>query len=222
MTNEDRKKFIETIAPLIIAQGKARGYHNASCIIAQACCESAFGSSPSGNFNYFGMKCGGAWKGKSINLRTKEEYTPGTLTSIKDNFRVYDSLDEGIEGYFDFIAWSHYADLKKCWNYIDYAKTLKAKGYATSSTYVSTLCKIVQDWDLTQYDWEVIIIPDMKGFWVQKMQKALIAKGYSCGKWGADGDYGKATKEALGAFQADNNLDVDFKCGKLTQAKLFK
>lgn len=223
------KSFIEKIAPLVVAQAKARGYHIASTIIAQACCESAYGTSPSGNHNYFGMKCGGAWKGKSINLRTKEEYQEGTLTSINDNFRVYDSLEEGIIGYFDFISWSHYAALKNCYDYRSYAETLKAKGYATSSTYVKTLCTIVEKWNLTKYDWEEVpatpvkhpvVIFNMRGEAVAEMQRALIAKGYSCGRTGADGIYGKATKEALGAFQADNGLDVDYKCGPKTWASL--
>ncbi|MGJ4850645.1 peptidoglycan-binding protein [Bacillota bacterium Meth-B3] len=32
---------------------------------------------------------------------------------------------------------------------------------------------------------------------------------YSCGKWGADGEFGKATKSAVIAFQTANNLVAD-------------
>ena len=149
-----QESFINTVAPLIVKEAKARGYHVASTIIAQACCESAYGTSPSGAYNYFGMKCGGAWKGKSINLKTKEEYTVGTLTNITDNFRVYDSLEEGIKGYFDFISWSHYANLKTATNYVAYAQYLQADSYATSSTYAKTLCTIVESQNLTRFDWE--------------------------------------------------------------------
>jgi len=226
------KSFIEKIAPLVVAQAKARGYHVASTIIAQACCEGAYGTNwlaKEPYWNEFGMKCGGAWKGRSVSAKTKEEYSPGVLTSITDNFRAYDSLEDGVIGYFDFISWSHYAALKNCYDYRSYAETLKAKGYATSSTYVNTLCKIVEQWNLTQYDWEdtpvipvkrPVIIFNMRGESVAEMQRALIAKGYSCGRTGADGIYGKATKEALGAYQADNGLDVDYKCGPKTWASL--
>lgn len=41
-----------------------------------------------------------------------EEYTPGTLTQIKDNFRVYDNMEEGVKGYFEFIQLSRYQNLR--------------------------------------------------------------------------------------------------------------
>ena len=87
--------FIATIGPVIPKYAKGAGYKIASTVIAQACCESAFGTSSLGYkyHNYFGMKCGGAWKGKSVNMATKEEYTSGQLTSIRDNFIVYDSME---------------------------------------------------------------------------------------------------------------------------------
>lgn len=147
------KKFIETIAPMIVKCAKERGYKIASTVIAQACCESAFGTCALSPYhNYFGMKCGSAWKGASVNMKTKEEYTPGTLTSIKDNFRAYSSMEEGVKGYFDFISAKRYANLKTATTYRQYAEFLKADGYATSSTYVNTLCTIVEKYNLTQYD----------------------------------------------------------------------
>ena len=98
--------FINKIAPLIQKYAKQYGYKVASPIIAQACCESAFGTSSLGKkyHNYFGMKCGSSWRGKSVNLKTKEEYKIGTLTDIKANFRAYSSMEEGIKGYFEFIS----------------------------------------------------------------------------------------------------------------------
>lgn len=49
-----------------------------------------------------------------------------------------------------------------------------------------------------------------KGVFVQMAQTALIEKGYSCGKTGADGDFGAATEKAVKAFQADHT-DADGK-----------
>lgn len=57
---------------------------------------------------------------------------------------------------------------------------------------------------------------------VKLMQQRLIAKGYSCGVWGADGDYGNGTKGALLKFQKDNKLEQDGVCGKQTWSALFK
>lgn len=145
--------FIAQIAPLIQKYAKGSGYKIASTVIAQACCESAFGTCALSPYhNYFGMKCGSAWKGPSVNLATKEEYTPGQLTNIRDNFRVYGSMEEGVAGYYGFIAWSRYANLKTATTYRQYAEMLKADGYATSSTYVNTLCTIVEKYNLTVWD----------------------------------------------------------------------
>ena len=69
-----------------------------------------------------------------------------------------------------------------------------------------------------------VIIYGMRGEEVAEMQRALISKGYSCGKTGADGIYGQATKAALGAYQADHPEcgSVDYKCGPKTWASLLK
>lgn len=148
------EEFINTIAPLIVEEGKKRGYSVFSTVIAQAIIESNSGKSVLGYkyHNYFGMKCGSRWKGKSVNLKTKEEYTVGTLTTINDNFRVYDSMEEGVKGYYDFISTKRYANLKESKTYIEYAENLKADGYATSSKYVNTLCTTVDAHNLTKYD----------------------------------------------------------------------
>jgi hypothetical protein len=98
------------------------------------------------------MKCGSSWKGKSVNMATREEYTPGTLTNIRDNFRAYDSMEEGVAGYYGFINWSRYANLKTATTPEEYAQMLKADGYATSSTYVNTLIKIVDTYNLRVWD----------------------------------------------------------------------
>lgn len=55
---------------------------------------------------------------------------------------------------------------------------------------------------------------------VEEMQKMLIACGYSCGKWGADGDWGNGTDQAVLAFQRDHGLSVDGVYGPKTKAVL--
>lgn len=151
MTNTE---FIATIGPLIVAEGTKRGYKIFSTVIAQAIIESNFGKSTLSDryHNYFGLKCGSGWKGQSVNLKTKEEYKVGTLTTIKDNFRVYPDMALGVAGYYDFISTKRYANLKTATTYRMYAEFLKADGYATSSTYVNTLCNAVEKYGLSAYD----------------------------------------------------------------------
>lgn len=61
-----------------------------------------------------------------------------------------------------------------------------------------------------------------KGSDVKKAQQLLIAKGYSCGAAGADGDFGAATYNAVKKFQAANGLEVDGIVGAKTWAALLK
>ena len=153
-TAAQAKQFIKEIAPIIQRYAKQYGYKVASPIIAQACIESAFGTSSLGKryHNYFGMKCGSSWKGKSVNLATKEEYTPGTLTNIKANFRAFGTMEEGVEGYFIFISLKRYSNLKEATTPKEYLEMIKADGYATSSTYVNTNMACINKYELTKYD----------------------------------------------------------------------
>ena len=59
-----------------------------------------------------------------------------------------------------------------------------------------------------------------RGEYVTLMQQRLIAKGFSCGPWGADGDYGGGTKAALLQFQRKTGLAADGVCGAQSWARL--
>lgn len=155
-TAKEAKAFIKEIGPLIQTEAKKRGYLVCSAVIAQACIESNYGFSrlSAVYHNYFGLKCGKSWKGKSVNMKTKEEYD-GTLTTIKDNFRVFDDMASGVSGYYDFISTARYASLKTAKNALEYLTRIKAAGYATSSSYVSTNMGVVSKYDLMKYDAEL-------------------------------------------------------------------
>lgn len=60
----------------------------------------------------------------------------------------------------------------------------------------------------------------MNGTDVAALQADLICLGYSCGKWGADGDFGRQTQSALTAFQHDFGLVADGIAGQKTFGKL--
>ena len=150
----NNNEFIEQIADCVEKYAYVYGIEVHSPIIAQAMLESGWGKSSlaSKYHNYFGLKCGGAWKGKSVNMATKEEYKVGTLTNIRDNFRVFDSMEDGVKGYFDFINTKRYANLKGVRSPEEYVRRIKADGYATSSSYVDTLLKVIRDNNLTRFD----------------------------------------------------------------------
>lgn len=150
----DKQEFIKAIAGYVAKYARAYGILVHSPIIAQAILESAWGESKLAAVyhNYFGLKCGSKWTGKSVNLSTMEEYTPGTLTQIKDNFRVYDNMEEGVKGYFEFIQLSRYHNLRGITDPKEYLETIKADGYATSSKYVENTMRVLEQYNLQQYD----------------------------------------------------------------------
>ena len=206
MTTE-QKTFIENIAAAARKHAANYGIAVISPIIAQAINESGWGKSTlaAKYHNYFGMKCGSAWKGKSVNMSTCEEYEVGVLTQIKDNFRVYDSLEEGVKGYFDFISASRYANLKGVTDPKTYIENIKADGYATSSQYVKNLLNLVSTYNLTQYD-NITAQPGKKSV-------AEIAQEVITGAWG-NGTERKEKLEAAGYNYAEVQAAVNNIMGK--------
>lgn len=230
-SSAQQKEFINQIGYIIQEEAKARGYHVCSPIIAQACLESNYGVSQLSAkwHNYFGMKCGSAWKGQSVNLATKEEYN-SQLVNIRDNFRVYDSMDEGVKGYFDFISTKRYENLKSATTPKEYLEMIKRDGYATSSSYVSSCLAVISRHDLERYDSETtpkgnpyaltdaVMKRGSRGESVRWLQWEMGNKGYEVGN--IDGQFGPKTEAAVRQFQTD--AFVDGICGPQTLSALRK
>ena len=230
-SSAQQKEFINQIGPIIQEEAKARGYHVCSPIIAQACLESNYGVSTLSkppHFNYFGMKCGSSWRGPSVNLATKEEYN-SQLVNIRDNFRVYSSMEEGVKGYFDFISTNRYANLKNATTPKEYLEFIKRDGYATSSSYVNSCMSVISRHDLERYDNEkipfgnpyaltdAVMKSGSRGESVKWLQWELDSKGYPLN---IDGIYGPKTLAAVKQFQTD--VFVDGIVGPKTLAELRK
>ncbi len=155
--------FIKKIAPIAQAKAACRGkWSLPSVCIAQACCESAYGTSQKmikANA-LFGIKVGvskahfgKAWKDKAYSTVTKECYDGKTYVNITDMFRAYDSIEEAVEDYYDMLAsCSRY---RGCLNQKDPGAcitAIKNGGYATDPKYISTIMSIIKANNLTQYD----------------------------------------------------------------------
>lgn len=59
-----------------------------------------------------------------------------------------------------------------------------------------------------------------KGDTVKSAQLLLIGRNFSCGGWGADGDFGSATETAVRNFQTERRLEVDGIIGAATWTAL--
>jgi hypothetical protein len=95
-------------------------------IVAQSCNESAWGASKlsADYYNFWGMKCGSSWTGASVNFETWEE-TPSGDIKVSSDFRAYSSFEDGVIGYFEFIQYPRYQNLKQCTTTQEYLETIK-------------------------------------------------------------------------------------------------
>lgn len=122
-----------------------------SLAIAQACLESAFGTHSFYN-NYYGIKCHNPDKYAGCRLGNTKEVIDGSYHNLKLAFQTYNSIDESIEDYCRLMNISRYKRVREASNYIEATQVIKDCGYATSNTYVNSLRKIIEDYNLTKYD----------------------------------------------------------------------
>lgn len=80
--------------------------------------------------------------------------------------------------------------------------------------------------DATKTETLSISIPTLKqgdkGLMVKVMQVLLEGRGYRCGIFGADGDFGAASDKALRKYQAEKGLEIDGVCGPESWKSLFR
>ena len=212
--SEKQKAFIKDFASKCGAICPSYGLKAIRAIVAQAVIESTYGASTlsSKYHNYYGMKCGSKYKGKSVNMKTKEEYKVGAKTTIKDNFRAYDSVEAGIKGYCEFITSNkRYSNLIGVTDDTEYIKRIKADGWATDSEYIAKLnnaLKIVNSVLEEPAKATVKITPakNPANDYIKKAQNALNI--YISAGLAVDGSIGALTRKATAkALQYSLNRD---------------
>ncbi len=120
----------------------------ASITLAQGCLESDDGNSwlaKEAN-NHFGIKCGMNWNGDKV---YKDDDNPN------DCFRKYNSVKESYDDHSYYLTnTKRYAGLfqLKTKDYKSWAQGLKDAGYATNPQYADLLIKIIEDFQLYNYD----------------------------------------------------------------------
>lgn len=236
--------FIKLIAPDVQKAYKTLGKVKPSVCIGMACVESGAGTSKlmSSHNALWGQKVGSGktatkyWGGKFFVARTKEEYTVGQHTVIKDAFRSYDSVLQGALNYYELLNTSLYKKVLAGSSPAEQMRQIKECGYMTSSTEVNSVLSYIEKYNLTQYDdaeapnvpkvdmgacpyeYPAITIKyTMQGSEVKWLQWMLNRHGYNLQ---IDGIYGPKTLEAVKDFQKNHNLVVDSLVGKKTKAAL--
>ena len=156
MTDAERLQFIEQIAIYVQKHAPTYGILVHSPIIAQACLESAYGTSKKAQYhNYFGLK----YRGDRVSCASgyfsdtsSEQNADGSYTTITTDWYKFDNMDSGVEGYFQFTNIANYDNLKGVTDPRTYLENIKADGYATSINYVDNVMAVINKWDLTKYD----------------------------------------------------------------------
>lgn len=206
LSNED---VIKKIGSLFTADMKKSGIL-ASVSLAQFILESGYGKSELAQKanNCFGMKkslsgnnwSGSVWDGKSIyTKKTQEDDGTGKHYTITADFRKYPDIEKSIADHSAYLLGAkngsklRYAGLKGCTDYRKAVKIIKARGYATSTTYVEKLCSIIEKWNLMKYD--------VKPSSSSKKSVDTLAKEVIQGRWGN----GEERKKKLTAAGYDYN-----------------
>lgn len=152
--------FIDEIASYVQKYAQLYGIKVHSPIIAQAILESAKGTSElavNAN-NFFGLKYNLAQPYRCPTAtgyyvkKGSEQNADGTYTSSTMLWQKFDSIEDCVIGYFDFINNSRYANLKGVTDPKTYLENIKEDGYATSLKYVENLMNVIEQYNLTKYD----------------------------------------------------------------------
>lgn len=168
LKNLQPAELIKKIGPLFTKDQLQTGIL-ASVSMAQFILESGWGKSKltQNANNAFGMKknlSGNTWPGskwdgvKTIPMKTGEQTKDGKSYSIVADFRVYDCLQCSIGDHSAYLAGAkngnklRYEGLKGCKDYKKAAQIIKNGGYATDVNYVNQLCRIIEQYKLTDYD----------------------------------------------------------------------
>ena len=142
-----QEKYIEKYAPLAVSEMYRSGVP-ASITLAQGMLESGNGQSELARVsnNHFGIKCHNNWKGGKVYY---DDDAKGEC------FRKYSHPSESYRDHSDFLRFRDRYKFLFDYRVTDYkawAHGLKKAGYATDPAYPKKLIKLIEEYDLNQYD----------------------------------------------------------------------
>ena len=159
VTNQQaRLNYVDRFKGIAIREMERTGVP-ASIKLAQGLLESDAGRSTLANQanNHFGVKCHSEWQGERY-YKEDDDYDPVTKELIKSCFRVYKNADESFVEHSEFLRdprkvnrYGWLFQLQKN-DYVGWANGLEKSGYATASDYSEKLIKLIEDYQLSQFD----------------------------------------------------------------------
>ena len=181
MANLTREEYIKKFYPEVVVATKGSGIFPEVAIM-QSALESGNGNSSLASVynNHFGIKADSSWKGKKVNLDTREVFS-GKSVYIKDSFRVYNSYEESARDYVKFLkTHSRYtnAGVFKAKTPQEQIEAIKRAGYATDPNYatiiksmISRNIELLNQLNIPNYAPELAILIILTGFASYKLYK---------------------------------------------------
>jgi hypothetical protein len=125
----NKKEYIRKMYAILVPMCAKNGYFNvAAGMIAQSIQEGWNSGLATKYHNYWGMKAGKSYKGKTVAMNNKAGNDPAV-------YRVFSSMEDGCQGYFDFLAYPRYAQLKQCKTDKEYLNRIGPCGWNSNPGY---------------------------------------------------------------------------------------
>lgn len=98
-------------------------------------------------------------------MQTGEQNTDGSYVTVTADFRKYGSIEDSIADHSAYLLGAmngskkRYEGLAGCTDYKKAVQIIKDGGYATSLDYMQNLCRVIEQWNLTQFDVAASVTP---------------------------------------------------------------
>ena len=124
-----KTEYIQKMYGILTPMCARHGYHPvAAAMIAQSIQEGWNSGLASKYFNYWGMKAGKGYTGQTVAMNNKAKNDPAV-------YRVFMSMEDGCEGYFTFLSYPRYKQLKNCMTDSDYLNMIGPCGWNSNPGY---------------------------------------------------------------------------------------
>ena len=142
----NKREFIEKMWPIALEIHRETGI-DPMILITMAGHETGWGKSFAGANNLFNIKAAGSknefWKGATSGTIDAWEMENGVNTTQKSKFRAYDSIEDSMRDFAQFVSKGRYSEAWKVRdNPAQFFKAIHKAGYATDTAYSNKLINI--------------------------------------------------------------------------------
>jgi flagellum-specific peptidoglycan hydrolase FlgJ len=171
-----REEFIELIGPIAVKLRLEGSPIFPSVRIAQAILETG-GQTNLWN-NVVGYKVGSGlrtpyWNGRSVSATTWEVYNGVRYDEVKDDFRGYDTIEDGFRDQDLLFQLPRYTGVRQAATPAEQTQMLRINGYATDPLYTAKLDSIIRTHGLNQYEEEVLRVLEQFRAEIEELQRQV-------------------------------------------------